>query len=472
MGLLTKTQRSYYEGSNYGDYQFITISDVINNFMISHVGRDKILNRVDRTDVAFHAQRALQELSYDTLKSVKTQEIEVCANLKMPLPHDYVNYVKLTRVDSAGIEHLIYPTSKTSNPFSIEQVQDDCDDCDDVAGTYQYKEGRLKPQEIDCGTEDITCTFSTTNLDSSSHKGANQVGQYIAANLGTFNTPALRQAYWEKWFDHVDEYCLCLQKSGSEDNCGEQLVWDNFDGGYTTGVWGSVNVTVQINSNAGWAGLRYPISNANLSRDNAVSGSWADITNTVTLTTPSSNAWDNYKGATPSENQDDYQDDTYWPNAGRRYGLDPQHAHANGSFFIDNLRGMIHFSSNISGKTIILKYISDGLNQRPASRTPKGRGGSTKNGEVKYGVNLSETPGMGDAFDRGDAILHKFAEEAMYKWIAYGILSTRTNTPEHVVQRFKKEKFAETRKAKLRLSNIKLEEITQVLRGKSKHIKH
>ena len=38
--------------------------------------------------------------------------------------------------------------------------------------------------------------------------------------------------------------------------------------------------------------------------------------------------------------------------------------------------------------------------------------------------------------------------------------------------RFKKEKFAATRQAKLRLSNIKLEEITQIFRGKSKQIKH
>ena len=68
--------------------------------------------------------------------------------------------------------------------------------------------------------------------------------------------------------------------------------------------------------------------------------------------------------------------------------------------------------------------------------------------------------------------VHKLAEEAMYKCIAYAILSTRSNTPEYIVQRFKKEKFAETRKAKLRLSNIKLEEITQILRGKSKQIKH
>ena len=37
---------------------------------------------------------------------------------------------------------------------------------------------------------------------------------------------------------------------------------------------------------------------------------------------------------------------------------------------------------------------------------------------------------------------------------------------------YKKDKFAAIRQAKLRLSNIKLEELTQVLRGKSKWIKH
>ena len=68
--------------------------------------------------------------------------------------------------------------------------------------------------------------------------------------------------------------------------------------------------------------------------------------------------------------------------------------------------------------------------------------------------------------------VHKFAEEAMYKWIAHAIMSTRANVQEHVVQRFKKERFAAVRQAKLRLSNIKLEEITQILRGKSKQIKH
>ena len=120
---------------------------------------------------------------------------------------------------------------------------------------------------------------------------------------------------------------------------------------------------------------------------------------------------------------------------GERYGLDPQHAQANGSFYIDGVTGMIHFSSNLSGKTVVLKYISDGL-------------GTTEELQV-----------------------HKFAEEAVYKYIAYAILSTRINIPEYVVRRFKKERFAETRKAKIRLSNIKMEEFTQVLKGLGKQIK-
>ena len=68
--------------------------------------------------------------------------------------------------------------------------------------------------------------------------------------------------------------------------------------------------------------------------------------------------------------------------------------------------------------------------------------------------------------------VHKFAEEAMYRCIAYAVMSTKANVQEYVIRRFKKDKFAAVRTAKLRLSNLKLEELTQILRGKSKQIKH
>jgi hypothetical protein len=56
--------------------------------------------------------------------------------------------------------------------------------------------------------------------------------------------------------------------------------------------------------------------------------------------------------------------------------------------------------------------------------------------------------------------------------IAYSILSGRSGIPEYIVNRFKRDRFAALRNAKIRLSNIKIEEISQVFRNKSKWIKH
>ena len=97
--------------------------------------------------------------------------------------------------------------------------------------------------------------------------------------------------------------------------------------------------------------------------------------------------------------------------------------------------GKISFSSGMVGKLIILEYISDGLAYDLDSRVPK------------------------------------LAEDAMYAYILYAIISTRINQPEYVVQRLRKDKSSKLRNAKIRLSNIKLDEIVQVMRGKSKWIK-
>ena len=106
MGLLDgTTQQEYYQGSDHGNYQFTSLNDVINQFIVAYVGEDKIISKIKQGDVAFHAQRAMQELSFDTFKSCKAQEITVPASLQMILPQDYVNYTKISWVDSAGIKH-------------------------------------------------------------------------------------------------------------------------------------------------------------------------------------------------------------------------------------------------------------------------------------------------------------------------------------------------------------------------------
>ena len=102
--------------NNYGSYEYIKLSDVINNFLIAYVGEGKIIPRAKRTDVIFHAKRGLQEFSYDTLKSVKSQELTLSPSATAIIPQDYVNYVRMSWVDTGGVKHIIYPTQLTSNP--------------------------------------------------------------------------------------------------------------------------------------------------------------------------------------------------------------------------------------------------------------------------------------------------------------------------------------------------------------------
>ncbi len=445
MGLLDNTtQQQYYSGNDLGNYQFVSLNDIINQFMIAYVGEEKIISKASRTDVAFHAQRALAELSFDTFKSTKSQEIEVGSTLTMMLPHDYVNYTKVSWVDSSGVKHPMYYTKHTSNPPLVSVTNDDGDYILQAVGT------------LDSGSSDIVLDAEYKDI----LVGMVVKGPYIPDGTFVKATSNSSSITTIKIDDGAGVNVLPTQS-----NSGTTLTFENADGSLIIPKKSS-----HIVENLDWNTTDYKIT-ANAADDIAsikvgmlVSHDHFPVGTTVTNvydttivvsnlpgTAVSSNAgevtfietgkesttWSNYKSATPSENaNDDYTDNSFWPAEGRRYGLEPSHAQVNGSFYIDETRGNIHFSSNINGKTVILDYISDSLGT---------------DDEMK---------------------VHKFAEEAMYKWIAYAVLSTRINTPEYIVQRFKRERFAATRQAKLRLSNIKLEEITQVLRGKSKHIKH
>ena len=109
---------------NYGGYEYITLNDAIDNFMVGYVGDGKILQKAKKSDVLFFAKRSLQEFSYDTLKSIHSQELTVPASLSIVLPQDYVNYVRVSRIDSLGIKRIIYPVNNlTINPYN-KPVQD------------------------------------------------------------------------------------------------------------------------------------------------------------------------------------------------------------------------------------------------------------------------------------------------------------------------------------------------------------
>ena len=100
----------------YGSYRYISLKDIVNNYMVGFVGDGKLVSDVKKQEVLFHTKRGIQEFSYDISRTEKIQEIEVGISLSVPMPQDYVQHVRISFVDEAGIEHIIYPSRYTSNP--------------------------------------------------------------------------------------------------------------------------------------------------------------------------------------------------------------------------------------------------------------------------------------------------------------------------------------------------------------------
>ena len=284
---------------NYGSYGYISLEDIINNFQVAYVGTGKLIPSCKRTDIIFHAKRGMQEFSYDTLKSIKSQELNIPPELSVVIPQDYVNYTAVSWIDQLGVKRPIYPANNlTTNPYR-NPIQD-------AAGV---------PTQDNFGN----------NIE------------------GTSITE-------ERWRTADDTLI--------NSNVNDALYSEGYDN------WG-----------------------------------WAEI------------------------------------GLGQQYGLDPRYSQVNGWFTINHREGKMSFSSNLAGSLIVLEYISDGLAYEMDTKVPK------------------------------------LAEEALYAHISHAIVASRINQPEYIVRRLKQDRSAKLRNAKIRLSNIKLEEIIQVMRGKSKWIK-
>tara|TARA_R110002012_G_scaffold24646_1_gene82147 strand:- start:16729 stop:17925 length:1197 start_codon:yes stop_codon:yes gene_type:complete len=100
--------------NNYGSYEYISMNNIVNNYLVAYVGENKLVPNVKRTDVIFHAKRGLQEFSYDTLKSIKSVELQIPPSLSLVIPQDYVNHVRLSWIDGLGVKHIIYPANNLS----------------------------------------------------------------------------------------------------------------------------------------------------------------------------------------------------------------------------------------------------------------------------------------------------------------------------------------------------------------------
>lgn len=97
---------------------FISLNDIINNFLISYTGPGKLIPDAKRTEVVFHARRCLQEFAYETLKSQFTEGPTVVVALTpVDLPTDFVAIISVTN-DGSATNPLVL--SSTSTPATGE----------------------------------------------------------------------------------------------------------------------------------------------------------------------------------------------------------------------------------------------------------------------------------------------------------------------------------------------------------------
>lgn len=118
------TQFDYYTDSeNHGSYQYVSLEDIVNNFMLMYAGNHSLINNESRYKVLFHAKRAIQELNYDAFKEIKILQLDVTDKLRFVLPSDFVNWVRI----SMYIEGIMYPLTENIQAISSNAYLQDND---------------------------------------------------------------------------------------------------------------------------------------------------------------------------------------------------------------------------------------------------------------------------------------------------------------------------------------------------------
>lgn len=297
----------YYENNgntptsvNWGSYQNTSLVDLVNNFMLNHVGPDELITKVARDKVIFHIKSCIQELNYDALRVPKILELNITGTNQMIFPPDFVGFLRIS-YESQGILYVMAERRDTN--FSNSYLQDN-------NGGIVF--------DVNGNVIEVQSQLDVSRLNGDTRK--------LYVGDGDFN----------------DQY-----------------------GWYLDGNW-------------------------------------------------------------------------YFGRAfGGHYSLDPELANSNPTFSIDYANGVINFDSGMSGKNVVLEYVSDGL----------------FNG------------------DDSKIHIHKFAERAIYDYTLCRLLKSRRGIPDYEKRRYERASKAQMDNAKIRMSGNTPERLLMVLRKQGEWIK-
>jgi hypothetical protein len=164
------SEQTYYEGSEFGNYQYTTLTQVVDDYMSSRT-KDSYDFDQPRHLVINHARWGLRELYFDAMQKVRAIELALGSTLAVKLPPDYVDYVRISWVDDYG---KLYPMAENKTlSISRQYLQDSNYDLL-FDGSGNILQGTPYTQTLGSATnsdgytdQDITVRTFRPNLDKS-----------------------------------------------------------------------------------------------------------------------------------------------------------------------------------------------------------------------------------------------------------------------------------------------------------------
>lgn len=174
-------QKKYYTNDgvnptdlNWGSYQYVSLTDIVNNFLLMYDGNHSLINNEERYKILFHAKRGIQELNYDAFKEIKSLQLTVYSDLRFVLPSDYVNWVRISLFKNNTIRPL------------VENIQ--------VQSALSYVQSATATFTYDA---DDNANTQTSSLDTARTDGSLNSIYLNQANLDQDNNPPYNEDYYD-----------------------------------------------------------------------------------------------------------------------------------------------------------------------------------------------------------------------------------------------------------------------------------
>lgn len=101
----------YYENeANHGEYKYVSLLELVDNFMDNQIGDDTLIGQIPRRKVIYQLKQGIREFNFSNLREVKGAELELNDTLTAIYPPSYVNWVSV---------NWVHPVSGKLLPMSI-----------------------------------------------------------------------------------------------------------------------------------------------------------------------------------------------------------------------------------------------------------------------------------------------------------------------------------------------------------------